>query len=78
MLCARAHMCVFALHACFCVLLCMHVCVQLEDRRLVLEKMMASLKVQNQQLKEKYNMEKQLNNKYKVNGDGILCLSVCV
>ena len=39
---------------------------QLDDRRLVLENMMASLKVQNKQLKEKYEIEKQQNQKYKV------------
>ena len=33
---------------------------------MVLEKMMASLKVQNKQLKEKYDIEKQQNQKYKV------------
>ncbi|KAK7497906.1 hypothetical protein BaRGS_00010777 [Batillaria attramentaria] len=39
---------------------------ELEDRRLEVEKKMASLKVNNQQLKEKYEIEKQQNQKYKM------------
>jgi hypothetical protein len=40
--------------------------LQLDDRRVVLEKKSAALKVQYQQLKEKYDWEKQQSNKYKV------------
>ncbi|XP_076472477.1 protein Spindly-like [Babylonia areolata] len=39
---------------------------EVEDRRLVLEKKMASLKIQNDQLKERYNIEKQQNSRYKM------------
>ncbi|KAL8574846.1 hypothetical protein ACOMHN_044868 [Nucella lapillus] len=39
---------------------------ELEDRRLVLEKKMVSLKIQTDQLVEKYNIEKQQNSQYKM------------
>ncbi|KAK7093840.1 protein Spindly-like [Littorina saxatilis] len=39
---------------------------EVEDRRMTLEKMMASLKVQNKQYKDKYDIEKQQNQKYKM------------
>ncbi|XP_025080520.1 protein Spindly-A-like [Pomacea canaliculata] len=39
---------------------------ELEDRRLEVEKKMVTLQVQNQQLKEKYEVEKQQNQKYRM------------